>query len=103
MSSSTGDGLGGQMDKVMEKLQGATFQFTLKNGKVTKLKGYDDFIKKLADGDEMAGKFAKMLMSEQTVKKGIDDLFGGLPGNTRTKQPGRHLVGECDHSVWPVG
>lgn len=76
---STGDGLGGQMDKLFEKLQGATFEVTLKKGKVTKLKGYDDFIKKLADGDEMTGKFAKMLLSEETLKKSIEDLFGGLP------------------------
>jgi len=79
---STGDNLGGQMDKLFEKLQGATFQVTLKDGKVTKLKGYEDFIKKLADGDETTGKFAKMLMSEETFKKSISDLFGGLPSKS---------------------
>jgi len=79
---SSGDNLGGQMEKVFEKLQGATFTVTLKDGKVTKVKGYDEFIKKLADGDEMAAKFAKMLMSEDTVKKSVQDVFGGLP-----KQP----------------
>jgi len=98
---SSGDGLGGQMDKVMEKLQGATFQFTLKNGKISNLKGYDDFIKKLADGDEMAGKFAKMLMSEETVKKGIDDLFGGLPN--KSSSPGDTWSQDATIPFGPLG
>lgn len=75
----SGDSLGGTMEKVLEKLQGAVFTFTLKNGQVTKLEGYNDFIKKLADGDETTATFAKELLSEELIKMGLDGTFGNLP------------------------
>jgi len=77
--SSSGDGVGGQLEKIMEKLQGAVFTVTLTEGKVTKFEGYDDFIKKVSDGDELAAKFGKTLLSEDLMKKTIELTFGNLP------------------------
>jgi len=98
---SSGDGLGGQMDKLFEKLQGANFQITLKEGKVSKIKGYSEFIKKLADGDEGAGKFAKELLSEDALKKSIEDLFGNLP--TKAISPGDTWSQEATIPFGPLG
>jgi len=77
--NSSGDGVGGQLEKIMEKLQGAAFTVTLTDGKVTKFEGYEDFIKKVADGDELAAKFGKTLLSEDLMKKTIELTFGNLP------------------------
>jgi hypothetical protein len=78
----TGDGLGSQIDKFFEKLQDVTFTATLKNGKVNKLVGYEEFIKKLAEDNEDTAKFAKELFTQDLIKKAIEQAFGNdrLPG-----------------------
>jgi len=77
--NSSGDGVGGQLEKIMDKLQGAVFTVTLTDGKVTKFEGYDDFIKKVSDGDDLAAKFGKTLLSEDLMKKTIELTFANLP------------------------
>jgi len=70
---------GGGMEKMQEKMQGATFTFTLDGGTVTKFSGHEEFLKKLADGDEMMAKFGKMIFTEDMLKKGIEEAFTNLP------------------------
>jgi len=80
-------GLGGDMDKMMEKLKGAKFTITLnlKDGKITKFEGYDEFIKALTEGNDEAGKFVKMMLSEDVLKKGCEEVFTFLPGKAVSK------------------
>jgi len=80
-------GLGGDMDKMMEKLKGAKFTITLnaKDGKISKFEGYDEFIKALTEGNEEAGKFVKMMLSEDVLKKGCEEVFTFLPGKAVAK------------------
>ena len=71
---------GGGMEKMQEKMQGATFTFTLEGSKVTKFQGYDEFMKKLTDGDEMMAKVGKLMFTEDILKKGIEEeAFTILP------------------------
>jgi len=77
-------GLGGEMDKMMEKLKGAKFTLTLtkdpKEGlKVTKFEGYEDFIKTLTEGNEEAAKVVKLMLTEDVLKKSSEEAFGFLP------------------------
>ncbi len=73
-------GLGGDMDKMMEKLKGASFTITLgKGGKITKFEGYEEFIKNLTEGMEEAAKFVKMLLTEDVLRKSAEEAFGFLP------------------------
>jgi hypothetical protein len=73
-------GLGGDLDKVMEKLKGATFTITLgPAGKITKFEGYTEFIKNLTEGMEEVGKFVKLLITEDVLKKSAEEAFGFLP------------------------
>jgi len=75
-------GLGGELDKVMEKLKGATFTITLdKTGKITKFEGYNEFIKKLTEGMEEVGKFVRMMITEDVLKKSAEEAFSFLPPN----------------------
>jgi len=74
-----GNNIGGGMEKIQEKLQGASFTFTLENGKITKFQGHEEFLKKLADGDEMMAKVGKMFFTEDVLKKGVEATFTQLP------------------------
>lgn len=76
---SSGDSMGGQLEKIMEKLKGASFIFTLTDGKVTKFEGYNEFLKKVSGDDEYATKFAKEMLSERLLKKSLEMTFGELP------------------------
>jgi len=80
-------GIGGETDKMMEKLKGAKFTITLnlKDGKITAFEGYEDFIKALTEGNEEAGKFVKMMLSEDVLKKGCEEVFTFLPGKAVAK------------------
>src|SRR5262245_10655360 len=83
-------GLGGDLDKMMEKLKGAKFTLTLnvKEGKIIKFDGYEDFIKQLTEGNEEVGKFIKMMLSEDVLKKSSEEAFGFLPGKAINKGEG---------------
>jgi len=73
-------GLGGDMDKMMEKLKGAQFTITIgQGGKITKFEGYEEFIKTLTEGMEETAKFVKMLLTEDVLKKSAEEAFGFLP------------------------
>jgi hypothetical protein len=78
-------GFGGDMDKFMEKLKGAAFTITLKGNKITKFEGFDDFIKELAGGNDMAAQFLKMMITEETLKKSAEEAFGFLPEKAISK------------------
>jgi hypothetical protein len=77
-SDMSGDG---SEAKLAAKLKGAVFTVTLNQaGKITKLAGYDDFIKKLADGNEDIEKQARSGLSEEVLKKSMEETFSSLPG-----------------------
>jgi hypothetical protein len=79
-------GLGGDLEKVMEKLKGATFTLTLgPAGKITKFDGYNEFIKNLTEGMEEVGKFVRLLITEDVLKKSAEEAFGFLPPREVTK------------------
>jgi len=72
--------------KLLAKMKGAGFTVTLNQaGKITKMTGYDDFIKKLADGDEDTEKQARVGFSEDMLKKSIEETFASLPGRAVAK------------------
>jgi hypothetical protein len=67
-------------DKIVDALKGATFKLTLNNkGEVTKIEGYDEFVKKLSADNELAGKMLKSFMSEDTIKATAAENFAFLP------------------------
>ncbi len=75
-------GLGGDLDRYMEKLKGGVFTLTVgKGGKITKFEGYDAFIKKLTEGAgaDDAGKYVRLLLSEDLLRKSAEEAFGFLP------------------------
>jgi Family of unknown function (DUF6263) len=80
-------GLGaGELDKLLEKLKGATFTLTIdSHGKITKFEGYEQFIKNLTEGMEDAAKFIKLLVNEEVLKKSAEEAFDILPGKAVTK------------------
>jgi hypothetical protein len=73
--------------KTAEKIKGSVFTITLNPaGKITKLLGYEEYIKKLADGDEAKEKLARMRFSEEALKKSLEDSFNFLPGRPVNKR-----------------
>jgi hypothetical protein len=79
-------GLGVDLDKILEKLEGATFTITLdKKGKLTKFEGYNEFMKKLTEGQEEVGKIIKMMITEEVLRKSAEEAFSILPPNPVSK------------------
>jgi hypothetical protein len=74
-------GLGGELDKVMEKLKGATFTLTVdkKTRKITRFEGYNEWMKKLTEGMEEIGKFVKMMITEDVLKQSAEEAFSIVP------------------------
>jgi hypothetical protein len=73
-------GLGGDLDKMMEKLKGATFTLTLgPRGKIERFEGYAEFIKKIAGRNEEAARMVKLMVTEAVLKRGAEEMFGFLP------------------------
>ncbi len=97
-------GIGGDLDKYMEKLKGGVFTLTLgKGGKITKFEGYEAFIKKLTEGAgaEDAGKFVRLLLSEDLLRKGAEEAFSFLPAEPVKK--GETWKRESTQSFGPLG
>jgi hypothetical protein len=82
-SDASGDGSDA---KLAAKMKGAVFKVVLDQAaKITKMTGYDDFIKKLAEGDEQLEKMARAGLSEDVLKKSIEETFASLPGRPVVK------------------
>ena len=72
--------------KIMEKTKGASFTFTLTpEGKVTKLEGFDEFLKKLDTGDEDTNKMLKLFITEDMYMQSIEQAFGFVPNKAVKK------------------
>jgi hypothetical protein len=75
----------GGMEKMQEKLVGATFTVTLDGDKITKFEGFDAFMKRLAEGDENFAAIGKQFMTEDMIKKDVEELFTALPKGSISK------------------
>lgn len=72
--------------KVAEQMAGSVFTITLNNkGEVTKVEGFDDLIKKLSQGNDEIGKLLKSILTEDTMKQGIQEAFSFVPGKQINK------------------
>jgi hypothetical protein len=79
IKNKTSGGLPGA-DKIMDSMKGQTFKLTLNaKGEVTKLEGYDEFIKKLGSDNDTTAKLLKSFMSEDTLKASAAENFAFLP------------------------
>jgi uncharacterized protein DUF6263 len=66
--------------RIAEKMKGASFTVTLDaTNKTTKLEGYDEFVKHLADGKDDVEKVIRNAMKEEDIKKGFEESFVFLP------------------------
>lgn len=66
--------------KLHEKMQGAVFTLDVsRGGKLVKLQGYDEFLKRLGDGKADRLKALRVTLPEAAVKEALADLFGPLP------------------------
>jgi hypothetical protein len=85
MKNKTSGGLPGA-DKIMDSLKGQTFKLTLNaKGEVTKLEGYDEFMKKLGSDNDATAKLLKSFMSEDTLKASAAESFAFLPDKAVNK------------------
>jgi hypothetical protein len=69
------------VDELDKKMEGATFTITLSpKFELTKIEGYADFIKRLVGDDEIVGPFIKASLTEDTIKRSLEELFLFVPG-----------------------
>ena len=88
--------------EIAGRMKGAVLTFTLDDKfKVTKVEGYDKYIDRIAGDDEMSRKILRMFMNEETLKLGIQDLFGFAPG--KPVRPGDEWKRDNTVSLGPLG
>lgn len=80
-SRSTAPAGGKDLDKdVAGKMKGAVFTVTLNPAyKIVKLEGFEELIKKIADGDEEVEKLVRARMTEETLKRSLEEPYQFLP------------------------
>jgi hypothetical protein len=68
------------LKKMMERLKGATLTITLsKEGRLLKLEGYEEAIKKLSGDKAEEAALVKSVLSEESIKTSLTETFGFLP------------------------
>lgn len=66
--------------KLADKMQGSSFALVVTpDGRLAQLKGYEDFLSKLAQNDPDRLKALRINFAEQAVRDAFADLFGPLP------------------------
>jgi hypothetical protein len=102
VKSQGGLGAGTGLDKLPERMEGATFTFTLSpDNKISNFQGYDAFLKNLIQGMEDVARFAKAFFTEDVLKQTIEDTFGALPN--KTVNTGDTWKQESKMSIGPFG
>ena len=65
---------------IADKLKGCTFRVTISpTGRVLKLEGYDNFVKKMSDGQADSEKSIRAACPESSVRKWLEDTLAYLP------------------------
>jgi hypothetical protein len=78
--------LGGLDASLAQKVIGCRFTATITPlGKVIKFEGYGAFLQRLAGKNEESAKTLKVLVSEETLREEVEDLFNFLPEKAVSK------------------
>lgn len=92
----------GPQAMMAEQMVGTVLTVTLNGkGEVTKVGGFDALIKKLSQDNEEAGKLLKFLLTEDTMKQGIQEAFAFVPDKPVSK--GDSWKRQMKVSMGPMG
>ncbi len=73
-------GVGAPIGQMLQQMKGASFKITLSPKlKVTKFEGYEDLMKKIGGDDPVAGRMLRAMMTEDTLKKSVEEAFAFVP------------------------
>lgn len=73
-------------DKLVRKLKGMTLTLTVNSpGQIKKLQGYDEFIKRVAEGETETEKVLRSLFSEEGLRESYEEVLAFLPRKTVEK------------------
>lgn len=76
----------GPQAALAEQMVGVVMTINLNNqGEVTKITGFDNLLKKLSQDNEEVGKLLKTILTEDTMKQGIQEAFAFMPGKPVNK------------------
>lgn len=90
------------LSEFFRALVGSEFRLTLdKDGKVTKVEGRDDFLKKLTQANQQMEGLLKQILSEEALKQMADPTFGITPPNDVAK--GDTWKRESTLNLGPIG
>lgn len=95
---------GGQANaaKLTNKMAGAEFQLTIdKSGKLVRLDGYSDFVKRIAEGDDRRATLFRAVLSEESFKKLAVQTFE--IGPSRPVEPGESWEHKLKLPLGPFG
>jgi hypothetical protein len=90
------------LSEFFRALVGSEFRLTLdKDGKVIKVEGRDDFLKKLTQANQQMEGLLKQILSEEALKQMADPTFGITPPNDVAK--GDTWTRESKLNLGPIG
>jgi hypothetical protein len=90
------------LSEFFRALVGSEFRLTLdKDGKVVKVEGRDDFLKKLTQANQQMEGLLKQILSEEALKQMADPTFGITPPNDVAK--GDTWTRESKLNLGPIG
>jgi len=92
----------GPQAMMAEQMVGTVLTVTLnRKGEVTKIAGFDVLLKKLSQDNEEVGKLLKFLLTEDTMKQGIQEAFAFVPDKPVSK--GDSWKRQMKVSMGPMG
>ena len=70
----------GQTGAILQQFQGCTFRITFaSNLRVLKQEGYEELIKKLGGQDPVAGRMARAMVPEESLRNELDETYAFMP------------------------
>ncbi len=90
------------LSEFFKQLVGSKFTLTVnKDGKVTAIKGRDDFLKKLTGANQQMEALLKQILSEEALKEMADPTFAAIPNKEVKKDEKWEKVSKLD--MGPIG
>lgn len=99
--ASTPGGSNTQLSDFFKSLKGSEFTITLAKGKVEKIEGRDEFLKKLGAANQQMESVIKTILTEEALKQMADPAFGFLP--PEGKKVGDKWDNKVTMNLGPIG
>jgi hypothetical protein len=102
LTATAKDGSGAAAARLLRLMQGSVLTYTLTpEGRLARVEGYDELLRKVAGDDAAALKVAQTLVSRETLSSAVEEAFRFLP--REPVRPGKSWERSLSASLGPIG